>query len=55
MLTNMNLQKTIKRILREELHKNDERIVCQQCGWSWDLSDGGDDPYTCHKCGHENV
>jgi hypothetical protein len=33
----------------------DERIVCQECGWSWDLSDGGDDPYTCHKCGHENV
>ena len=21
---------------------------------SWDLSDGGDDPYLCHKCGHDN-
>ena len=32
-----------------------EKVVCQECGWSWDLSDGGDDPYTCHKCGHENI
>jgi hypothetical protein len=32
----------------------DERIVCDECGWSWNLSDGGDDPYTCHKCWHEN-
>ena len=32
-----------------------EKVVCQECGWSWDLSDGGDDPYTCHKCGHENT
>ena len=33
----------------------DERIVCQECGWSWDLSDGGDDPYTCHQCHPKNV
>jgi len=30
------------------------KVTCDECGWSWDLSDGGDDPYTCHKCGHEN-
>ena len=30
------------------------KVTCDKCGWSWDLSDGGDDPYTCHKCGHEN-
>ena len=30
------------------------RVICDECGWSWDLSDGGDDPYICHKCGHNN-
>jgi len=33
---------------------SNNRVVCEECGWSWDLSDGGDDPYTCHKCGHTN-
>ena len=28
-------------------------IKCK-CGWSWRLSKGGDDPYTCHKCGKES-
>ena len=37
-----------------ETNQNDKKIVCEKCGWSWDLSDGGDDPYTCHKCGNEN-
>jgi DNA-directed RNA polymerase subunit RPC12/RpoP len=37
-----------------ETKQNDKKIVCEKCGWSWDLSDGGDDPYTCHKCGNEN-
>jgi DNA-directed RNA polymerase subunit RPC12/RpoP len=37
-----------------ETKQNNKRIVCEKCGWSWDLSDGGDDPYTCHKCGNEN-
>ena len=32
----------------------DKKIVCE-CGWNWSLSDGGDDPYTCHKCGHDNT
>ena len=50
----MNLQETIKRILREELHNKDKKIVCQECGWSWKLSEGGHDPYTCHKCVHTN-
>ena len=30
------------------------KVVCDKCGWSWDLSEGGDDPLTCHKCGHIN-
>ena len=37
-----------------ETNQNDKKIVCEKCGWSWNLSDGGDDPYTCHKCGNEN-
>jgi hypothetical protein len=31
----------------------DGRVICD-CGWSWDLSDGGNDPYICHKCGNNN-
>ena len=41
--------------IKKRYNSEDEKVVCQECGWSWDLSDGGDDPYTCHKCGHENV
>ena len=36
-----------------ETIKND-RVICDNCGWSWDLSDGGNDPYICHKCGNNN-
>ena len=32
-----------------------ENIIKCSCGWSWDLKDGGDDPYTCHKCGKINT
>jgi hypothetical protein len=31
-----------------------EEVICGKCGWSWELSDGGDDPYICHKCGYDN-
>jgi hypothetical protein len=31
-----------------------DKVICDECGWSWDLADGGDDPYICHKCGHNN-
>jgi hypothetical protein len=31
----------------------DTTITCKDCGWHWKLSDGGKDPYTCHKC-HPN-
>ena len=31
----------------------DKKITCQ-CGWSWNLSDGGEEPYLCHKCGTDN-
>jgi hypothetical protein len=31
------------------------RIVCDNCGWSWRIEEGGDDLYICHKCGHDNT
>lgn len=31
-----------------------EKIKCDNCGWSWNIVDGGDDLYICHKCGHDN-
>lgn len=36
------------------VESDDKKVVCDECGWSWKLSEGGDDPYTCHKCGHTN-
>jgi hypothetical protein len=39
-----------KRLQKEEF---DKTITCE-CGWSWELSDGGKEPYLCHKCGHDN-
>ena len=60
----MSLRDKIKSVLQEEVNKvytkpneevtNDNKIVCEECGWSWKLSEGGDDPNTCHKCGHTN-
>lgn len=38
----------------KKLKKSIKKIKCSKCGWEWDLSDGGKDPYTCHKCGHVN-
>jgi hypothetical protein len=32
-----------------------DKIECGNCDWSWDIKDGGDDLYTCHKCGHDNT
>ena len=40
--------------IKKRYGPKDAKIVCQECGWSWNLSDGGDDPYTCHKCHPEN-
>ena len=30
------------------------KVECSECGWSWDIKEGGNDPYVCHKCGHDN-
>jgi hypothetical protein len=47
------MKELIRKILRETI--KDNKVICDGCGWSWDLSDGGDDPYICHKCGHDNT
>lgn len=33
----------------------DQKVKCEECGWDWDFSNGGDDPYVCHKCGCDNT
>ena len=32
----------------------DTEVICDNCGWKWKIAEGGDDLYTCHKCGHDN-
>jgi hypothetical protein len=32
-----------------------DSIVCDNCGWTWKIEDGGDDLFICHKCGHNNT
>ena len=39
-------------ILNETVTDTD--IICDNCGWSWKIVDGGDDLFICHKCGHDN-
>ena len=39
-------------IIKETI--TDKKVICDNCGWSWDISDGGDDLYICHKCGNDN-
>ena len=32
-----------------------DKIECDNCGWSWNIVDGGNDLFICHKCGHDNI
>jgi hypothetical protein len=32
-----------------------DSIICDGCGWTWKIEDGGNDLYICHKCGHDNT
>tara|TARA_B100000497_G_scaffold125189_1_gene161205 strand:- start:465 stop:1607 length:1143 start_codon:yes stop_codon:yes gene_type:complete len=29
-------------------------ITCGNCAWEWEVAEGGNDLYMCHKCGHDN-
>lgn len=40
-------------ILNERIENH--KVICDNCGWSWNISDGGKDTYTCHKCGTDNT
>jgi nicotinamide mononucleotide adenylyltransferase len=31
-----------------------DMIQCSKCDWEWKKSEGGETPYTCHKCGNDN-
>jgi hypothetical protein len=39
--------KLIERVINNE-------VFCDKCNWNWSLDDGGNDPFICHKCGHDN-
>ena len=32
----------------------DGKVICDNCNWQWEIKDGGDDVYLCHKCGNNN-
>ena len=42
-----------KKDIKEEIKNG--KVLCDECGWSWGLSDGGKDKYMCHKCGCDNT
>ena len=42
-----------KKNIKEEVKNG--KVLCDECGWSWGLSDGGKDKYVCHKCGCDNT
>lgn len=43
----------IKRVINETIENG--KVICDNCGWSWKISDGGEHPYSCHECGHDNT
>lgn len=30
------------------------KVTCDECGWSWDIEPDDNHPYLCHQCNHEN-
>jgi hypothetical protein len=46
------MKELIRRIIKETI--KDGKVFCDNCEWSWDLSEGGKDKYICHECGHDN-
>lgn len=49
-------QEVYKQLGRKDLMESviDGVVHCNKCDWEWDIVQGGDDPYTCHKCGNDN-
>jgi len=48
-----NFQTTSTKLTFEQIQG--DSIICDGCGWTWKIADGGDDLYICHKCGHDNT
>ena len=48
-----NFQTTSTKLTFEQIQG--DSIVCDDCGWTWKIKDGGDDLFICHKCGHDNT
>ena len=47
------MKELIRKIIKETI--KDGKVFCDNCEWSWDLSEGGKDKYICHECGHDNT
>ena len=43
----------LKDILNEKIEGS--KVICDNCDWKWNISDGGKDTYICHKCGTDNA
>lgn len=41
----------LKKLIEAE---TEDMVICDNCGWEWKKSEGGNDMYKCHKCGHDN-
>jgi ribosomal protein L37AE/L43A len=41
-------------IVREIITNAGTKIKCSNCGWKWNIKDGGKDLFICHKCNHDN-
>jgi hypothetical protein len=48
-----NYQTSNSKLVFEKVQ--DDSIICDDCGWTWKIEDGGNDLYICHKCGHDNT
>lgn len=42
------------KLLKQLIEENIPIVKCNNCGWEWELSKGGKDPYMCHKCGEDS-
>jgi hypothetical protein len=43
----------LRDILNEKIEGS--KVICDNCDWEWNISDGGKDTYICHKCGTDNT
>jgi len=51
----LTLAKTLKTTTNVKEAVVGDSIVCDNCGWTWKIVDGGHDLYICHKCNHDNT